>query len=197
MKPSLTKVQLTAIVEGVAKHLPGWKRVPPPHEPMDHVEFIADNLGHKLAINSTWGQPGKLHISGKYPQDEKGSCYGRSVIPYNTQPPSINISWERSAEQIARDIVRRLMPEYFDVFDKATARKASADEYTARRTGTLARLAALSSYLQPYGQEKDQLHWHVEGFGYGDVKPSDETVEIHMRSVPADKAEAILRILFA
>jgi hypothetical protein len=60
-----------------------------------------------LFLSNTWGGKGMLHVAGWTPDG----------IDHNTQArvgqlPSINISLAKTSEQMAKDITRRLLPDY-------------------------------------------------------------------------------------
>ena len=57
--------------------------------------------------------------------------------------PSINTSFSKTPEQIAKDIERRLMPEYMDVLSKALTRIVSSDSYHSKTEGFAGQIAKL------------------------------------------------------
>jgi hypothetical protein len=81
-----------------------------------------------LFLSTTWGQKGKLYVSGSIPT----SVDRQSVrVP---DPIAINISMDKTAPQIARDITRRLLPEYRVQLAEVLKSHASDVE---RKEGTL------------------------------------------------------------
>ncbi len=97
-----------------------------------------------VRFGGNWGPKGSYHISGSYPRDAKQSY----INPYDyneTRQDSINCSSNKTPEQIAKDIARRLLPEYFlrlakvekQILDNDTyhADRKTAIEFVSRETG--------------------------------------------------------------
>jgi len=77
-----------------------------------------------LFLSNTWGPKGMLHVSGWTPDG----------IDHNTQVrvgqlPSINISLTKTSEQMAKDISRRLLPEYQQLLTKLFEQHRTDTEY--------------------------------------------------------------------
>ncbi len=77
-----------------------------------------------LFLSNTWGPKGMLHVSGWTPDG----------ISHDTQVrvgtlPSINISLSKTSEQMAKDITRRLLPEYKTLLSKLFEQHRTDTEY--------------------------------------------------------------------
>jgi hypothetical protein len=77
-----------------------------------------------LFLSTTWGKRGMLYVSGWTPDG----------IPHDTQVrvgimPSINVSLTKTAAQIAKDITRRLLPEYQALLTKIIEQHRVDTEY--------------------------------------------------------------------
>jgi hypothetical protein len=77
-----------------------------------------------LFLSNTWGPKGMLHVSGRTPDG----------IDHQTQVsigtlPSINISLTKTPEQMAKDISRRLLPEYQAFLAKLFEQHRKDSEY--------------------------------------------------------------------
>lgn len=109
---SNTPKTLREIAEEIAKALGSdWRRSTKfdDDDKADLVPWRARLEGpnqQALFLSNTWGPKGKLHISGWAPDNIDRQTVS---IP---QMPSINVSVEKKAEQTAKDIERRLLPEY-------------------------------------------------------------------------------------
>lgn len=68
--------------------------------------------GEILFLSTTWGKKGMLYVGGMFPD-----AIDRNSVNL-PQPASINVNPAKSAEQIARDITRRLLPEYNKQLDE-------------------------------------------------------------------------------
>ena len=196
MNKRISKADLTTLAAGICQELgQGWAVKPCDLEHL--VKFVHDD-GHGLAIHATWDGPGRLSISGEYPRDAKSNtCYGRSVIRYNGSLPKITVADTKTAKQIAGDIKRRLLPEYLEIYKKAVERKASADKYEAAQGSVLDRLARIAPSLHVDRERKVFSDYRSEGGYVTNGQASDDSVSMDLRSVPVEKAEAILRLLHA
>src|SRR5258708_7547661 len=77
-----------------------------------------------LFLSNTWGPKGMLQVSGWTPDG----------IPHDTQVrvgalPSINVSLTKTPAQIAKDIARRLLPEYQALLTKVIEQHRQDTEY--------------------------------------------------------------------
>lgn len=94
----------------------------------DDTNWRAELEGPKgavLFVSNTWSGKGRLYIGSTFPQ---GSS---NFQP--TERPSITVSDEKSAQQIAKDIVRRLLPAYLPQLAIVLKRLAEANDFEARR----------------------------------------------------------------
>jgi hypothetical protein len=134
--PQSTKeVSLRQLSEDIAKALGnGWTRSS--RYDNEHNEEPAgrdwrarlENGEESLFLSNTWAGKGKLHVSGWYPDKVQHDTAQRIG-----NPPSINVSITKSAEQIAKDITHRLLPEYREMLAKVLTQHA---EDVAFRNGT-------------------------------------------------------------
>src|SRR5258708_33417287 len=77
-----------------------------------------------LFLSNTWGPKGMLHVSGWAPDG----------IPHETPVrggalPSINVSLTKTPTQIAKDITRRLLPDYQALLTKVIEQHRQDTEY--------------------------------------------------------------------
>ena len=102
-----------AIIEQEALHLGApWKF--DRRDETSHWRYdIIDGTGRGLYLRLETGKS-KFKISGHFPSD-KTSRYGSDY-------KSIGVSTTRPPKEIAADITRRLLPHYFDAFEKAKIR---------------------------------------------------------------------------
>ena len=135
----MTPEQIT-LVEAVAARLK-VKSVPGCEDHWSRVYALPD--GGRLYV-SAGRQRGHLHIStsvANHLRDHR-SYYRDGEAPKT----SINVSDAKSAERIAADIRRRLLPEYERETSACEANKARHDEYNAQRVLALTKVAA------PFGE---------------------------------------------
>jgi hypothetical protein len=122
----------------------GWHTSPPnPDAIYDRQSYLIGSDGAQLDISSTWAGNHKLYIAGS----EWGVVPKSDKVPYGIKMPSIQVSDTKTPEQIAKDIKRRLLPEYAQVLatlkqkyqeqvDYASALVASKEEVLAIAGGS-------------------------------------------------------------
>ncbi len=154
--------------------------------------------GRVFSLNSTWSGAGKLHISGYYPKD--GDAYRAprdwGVVAYNEEAPSVNVSATREPVAIARDIVRRFLPAYTEIYRACIAKQQQQNAYRTNVNNTAAQLAALIPGAEL--RERDSVksvHFYSTGHGYGDFSPSSDTVNMDLRSLPVALARRIAALI--
>lgn len=190
MREQMSKATVEALAAEVCTHLgTTWK---PIATDLEHLAKIGNDQGHVILICTTWNGPGRLNISGQYPRGKGNDCYGRSSIPYGQALPSISVAQTKAAKLIAGDITRRLLPEYVEVFDKATARKSQHDAYERGQ-------GAVLELIKPYARvnpEKFTFDTYSSEGGYiNNGQAYDGHVNMDLRSVPIEKAIAILKLM--
>lgn len=84
-----------------------------------YVELVGPVKNAKISVR-VLPPSGKVSIRGQFPDDYS--------LPYGEKSPEISVSLSKSAEQIAKDIERRLFPEYEKMLDVANKR---VDEHRA------------------------------------------------------------------
>jgi hypothetical protein len=144
-----------------------------------------------------YGNEGKISISYNRPKNSSGSYV--TVYEEHTQmhDPRIRVSDEKSAEQVAKDIVRRLLPESFRVHREVLKSIKNTDTYNMKRTNLRNAIADLCNeprVTQPFDENQiptidpykntGQLS-HSLGLGYGKIKINADSIDIDLTSVPA------------
>lgn len=160
------------------------------------VEFV-DDKGHQIHINNGTRNKGRYTISGGYPRDEHGSSidYARSAAGYNVELPQITLDSTRSPEAIAKDIARRFLPAYLELYDKAKGEQAKAHGYYAAVQAMAKRLHAAAPGSRLCGDKLDKVDLYRNTGGYFDAECYEDRVNLKLHGVPPDKAEAIIRLL--
>ena len=118
--------------------------------------------------------------------------------------PSINVSITKSPEQIAKDIVRRLMDESVEVFKLANEAIARDNAYLDGKVKTTVAIAALCGITPNRDHYSKELTFEIDPFkgagvekfkknGYGKITVSSEdSVNIELTSVGFDTASKII-----
>ncbi len=126
---------------------------------INKIQKVADLLGYKMNIpeesyqnqatlthenktiyirNGGYKNENKIHIFGSYPYD----CHNQHNI-YSLKNPSINLSQDKTSEQIARDIQKRFMPDYLSDLEIVVARNNKTQQAADAKYSTIKKLADL------------------------------------------------------
>ena len=142
MNPPISRAAFVELIAGVGEHLTGtWEIIPNPEDWAMGARLVDPDLHASLYFNH---HEGKIHVSCDLPKDAKGEIpYVEGYGQFGKRMPSINTSFNKSPEQIAKDIERRLMPEYLDILMKALSRIASSDAYHSKTEGFAGQIAKL------------------------------------------------------
>ena len=130
------------LIAGVGEHLTGnWELIPNPEEWPMGAHLVDPEAHANLYFNH---HEGKIHVSADLPKDAKGEIpYVEGYGQFGKRMPSINTSFNKTPEQIAKEIERRLMPEYMDILMKALSKIASSDSYHNKTEGFAEQIAKL------------------------------------------------------
>lgn len=130
---------------------------------------------------------GRLRIAG----DLAGDLHKH--LSYNEREPSITVSESRTPDQIAREIMRRLLPTHIEQLARTTARKAEADQYEREREalkGELMRAAGINSTAH------DGTLYLNAGGVYACISVSSDGIQIDRLSVKGrDACVRLVRLL--
>lgn len=137
----LTTDEIHALAKDVAKHLPGWKY---DKKGLDAgmystlAAILTDGGDGTLALSYNYYKAGMIRIDGRYPHyADNTTCFVANM------PHSISVGEARGAATIAKEITRRLLPDYVATLAKVLAaikeRKTyhAACETNAKRLGDI------------------------------------------------------------
>lgn len=113
---------------------------------------------------------------------------------------SINVSEEKSAEQIAKDIEKRLMPSAKKYFELVSEKLASNDEYEKALQNNCKRIAKITGGKVPELGQSSNMGFSVrdsvnELTIYGTVQVMRDSCYVEARNCTIEQAEQILKIL--
>ncbi len=202
------------LYNGVAACLEGWNVVRDEKEGADHYNervYLVDasGSGKKISLSlKTYGADrGKVHVFGYWPQNGNHGPY-TSPRDVNEASPSINCSLAKGYSAIAADIRRRFLPEYHRIYAKCSGRITDQIIYASRQAANWAKISAVAS-VQPHHNRpeamagdirigparKEENAYNYDG-GYGNIHMSSaDSVQIELRSVPVERALAILKAI--
>ena len=131
----------------------------------------------------------RAEIVGQYPEHK----------PYDVKRHEITVSLDKTAEQIARDITRRLLPAYLPDLARALETQRGHEEY-AYRTRLLAEQVAGCAIVSARPNEWRSSETRREhslnlSTGYGTVTVAGDSVSLELNSITPEAALRILDIL--
>ena len=129
-----------------------------PERRYDNCGYLKGTDDHKLwVLNGGYQTTTRIYISGQYPSDSKGHRYSS---PENRV--EMSVSENKTAEQIGKDIERRLLPKYLTAMATLTAQIKSANQYYAARQKNIGMIAKEFGW-ELRGQDKDVIYPDVPG----------------------------------
>jgi hypothetical protein len=144
----------------------GWTVSPETNgDPTDWRAILNGPDGQKLWLSTTWGSKGMLHIAGIFPNGPGGQSYKPYKSNEDREKYSIQANFNKTPEQIARDIQRRLLPTYREALTEALNRKRSDEQAEIELEAFAAEIAALIGQPAP---KKGDCGYHL----YFDGGPS-------------------------
>ncbi len=168
----------------------------------NRVELIRNDGMRLLFIDGgNWAPVGKIHVMFCRPRDAKQGhveVYGENRE--RLQDPSINVSEAKPAEQIARDIERRLLPDAEKVFSLVNADIKRTQDTTNHRLAVLAQVCAAAGVEVPQARNVDEeYHYHFSvspDNHYPRAKINyDGSVSLEIGSLSPEKAIELIRFL--
>ena len=116
-----------------------------------------------------------------------GKGWERAVLP------KISVALSRGPEAIAKEITRRLLPEYLRILALGIAQAEKDNAYANAKAINLRVLAQAIGEKAP--QERDEKVNFSAGEAYGTIQANATTAELHLRSLTIDQAQHILKFL--
>jgi hypothetical protein len=193
------------VAGAIAQHLPGWK-AEGCEENRDRAE-LRHGSGAAVTLHRVWSNKRRIEAHGQYPRGSEGQYRGPmdwGAIRYDAKAPEITFDATRDPKALARDLERRLLPQYLQILMKCREIKKEYDAYHAKQEARLEHFAKLlGSRRIRNGTRDSSVHFHhtvpvdgEEDTVWGDVRMEGDTSRIEM-SVPNCIAEKVLKLLAA
>lgn len=172
--------KLTALVSAI--RIEGWKWEACTNEEVRYSNFglgelVNESLQGRIHFGTIWNDKTKLHISTSFPRDKQN----HSHVGYGETHPSINVSVSKSAEQIGKDITRRLLPEYLPMLEKVRERIRNTETYLDNKAAMGAALKAAFPQLK--------LRDEVNGSNYNGMKHNGSKVSLSAECLEIECSE--------
>lgn len=190
------QAQLQALVHLIAQHLGDWKAGTDEH----NRDELRNGQGAKLYISfcDNGRERSRVAIHGGMNIGRNGAY--ETVYDPDTRerlsPPSITVAISRGVETIAKEIKRRVIPEYLRIFELGTLQVQRQNDATAKRQANIRKLAAATGAAVPdFKQHPDTDRFYI-GKRYGIVVVHyDGRAAFEHLDVTMEEAEYILRYL--
>jgi hypothetical protein len=181
---------VTEIANQLVPLLPGWTLKPVKPDGF-YAEFVrTDHAGISIQIDRT----GKMfHIAGQIERPIPQPAYD--------ELPRINANRSKTAEQIAKDIHRRVIPMLDTVLPALLERKRRSDEHKNLNEINAARLSPLLGGKEPYREQENYTFTITNYIGqannthYARAMITGDRIKLELSDLTIGEAEAILRIV--
>lgn len=159
-----------------------------------------DHDGDRIRLAKRYDEE-KFSVSGVYP-DEQANVE-RVYLPRDMERPSINVSPARSANTVARDINRRFLPKYRELLAYVTGEVEKSKNAERERRALADRLADALGVSRPKHDDANgrprrstvNIPTDYPGWGGFETSYGGKTCELSLRTVDADTAVAIAKLL--
>jgi len=154
---------------------------------------LTDSYGRRMSISQEWNSD-KLLISGYFTPELAAQKR------YNETFPSIKVSATKTPEQIAKDIERRLMPEYTTLLDALVKAAAEAQDWARAQDATVIKVAnalgvvaRTEDYPQPNAPRyRTLLHATGNDGRLIEAKVSGTHVTLEIRGLSIKEVESVI-----
>lgn len=168
-----------------------------------HSQRIKAKADHAvLYVSTSYYGKGRVSIDGSL-NVGKNNSYVRVYQTakdgsgwHEQRVQSISVAASRGPAVIAKETVRRFLPEYTRILDLAIDQVRKDEKYLQSRQGARQRLQIAAGQIPDVSKEDDRQSFHISiGEVYGDVDVSDKTASVHLRSLTLEQAEKLLQYL--
>lgn len=148
--------------------------------------------GREIHISrSTYPVKDRFTIDGAYPLNAKGE---QIWLGHGTSQPSITVAQTKNAQQIAKEILRRFLPDY-EAHRAKVQERVNQDnqhfDYVEHAKRLLTEVGC--SFRDDFAQMEGGLPRDFPG--YGRVQVNGSTVDLHLRSISPELAVSVLRLI--
>lgn len=142
-----------------------------------YADIVDSKTEATIGFSRVWNKKTHVHVSGSYPyRDAEGKTFWN--LPYNVENPSINSAIAKGPEKVARDIEKRLLPEYLPLLNDCLAKRKAYGTSESSLHTVSDRLAKDLGASVRYEQYKADISlYHSKAF-------ADDSVNIEVRQYP-------------
>ena len=190
----------------IAQHFgQGWTMEEAPPDWGEQVRtraYLVHEDGRRIMLLADWGPGGKVRVCGDYGEDNGRRVCPRDIgaISWDETAPVINVSPHRSAEAVARDIARRFLPRYTEVWARCREKIEGRREYRRRAKENAERIAkaigaAPNDVRAHEGGDAYTIYVRATDLQYGRIEVGGSYAEIRVSVRDMGAAEKIARVL--
>lgn len=181
----MSDTEAVDFARAVAKHLDGWTAT---NTEYGHGAYLvhADGQMRLLVRLGGWKLEGRAEIRGSYPETDM-----RPTVV------KITVAVGRSADQVARQIQRRLLPRYSEQLSRVLAYVAERQTAADKRTATENELISILPSLRRTNYGQGELSWSPAGSAYGSVRlhHDGDGGDMELHALTAGQVTAVIRAL--
>lgn len=185
---------LTELTTGLAKELGAPWKVIPNEERNYPTHKIENGDGAVLWVSIIWNHKDRANISGSLFLGRGNQHVTVYENNERAKVPDITVALARGPAAIAKDVQRRLLPEYLRILELAKAQVKRENETTAKRQANIRKLAAVTGDKVPdFERDPDTSRFWTHR-GTLDIH-YDGSVSLERFTMTIEEAEYILRYL--
>ncbi len=190
----MQNIDLAAIARAVAPHLPGWTE----RDSGSRAGSLQGAGGRALYLTLPRPSNGRFLVRGIYPAHPEagyGGDMARAVLGHGVSAPEVGISLTKTPEHIARDIQRRFLPDYEELFVRCVSAAQEVEAFHARQRALGEALAHALGRTASLRHGRPEIDWYVQPASCTVTVESGDRVSISLRGLGEDLALKICRLL--
>ncbi|MGC2744686.1 MAG: hypothetical protein WA672_16035 [Candidatus Angelobacter sp.] len=160
-----------------------------------HYQYMQGEGDERLELYFVSGSNmQRLTVSGRYPITARGDFIS---APHGMRRPDITVAISRSPDAIAREVARRLLPEYrkvLAVVQEIKRRMDGSEDVQEANLNVLAEAFGMKPSADNLKQGSMRLRLPIGG-AHGNLEVFDQSVNLNLRSIPIKKALQMARLL--
>lgn len=179
--------KLEMLVRSIAEHLPEWEFCPPKDDEREDLLRIRHPDGRYFRISAL--DELRVTISGCWPRGKDGTIVGPWDLHVDFKP--LRLAASRGPAVIAREIERRFLPRYTELWGRAKAEVAWQEEYNRQVQEARAKIG------NALGAQIPDRHYTFElpsGWVTIEVE-GPESITIKVGYVPVETALKVIAVL--
>lgn len=160
---------------------------------------MLDGKLYGIFMHKPWGRDNKWSFSGSYPRYADGSGTENNIKQYNEKLPDCCVSQDKTPDQIAKDVARRLLPAYEEKRNKAIKSIADNNTYEADKEAAAKKIGKVLG-VDLFKPERSDANYTAQasmfGCSYGEIEVrGGGSICFNLKSVPEALALELAAVL--